>query len=226
MPNRRKLLRLLHPVAKGYLRTLRVAGAIHPQARPHVDNHAFIGAHYHNHMLPLIRYCRGRGYYIVVSQSRDGDLQNDFLRSYGFQVVRGSSTRGGVEALRNLRAILDQGSRVVGFSVDGPKGPLWDVKPGIIHLARKTQKPIVCMFCYMDRAWRLHTWDRLYVPKPFARVLIVIERPIYIEAKSTVAQRENARKWFAGEMMRRYREGAQKFVDTYGKKPCNVSDFS
>ena len=107
---------------------------------------------------------------IMISQSRDGDFISKVVQHIGWIPVRGSSTRGGKEALQ----IMVQGvieSQIGGHIVDGPKGPPRVVKPGLIALARSTDSVICPGIVSYENAWIMNSWDHFMVPKPFSRIL-------------------------------------------------------
>jgi lysophospholipid acyltransferase (LPLAT)-like uncharacterized protein len=131
---------------------------------------------------------RGAAYH---SRSRDGELVARWIRRFGLEPVRGSSTRGGGEALRLLTRALRSGHEVV-VVPDGPKGPREVLKPGVIALARLTGAPIVPMALGASREWRLRSWDEFRIPKPFARCVMRFGEPIYV-ARHRAAE-EAARK--------------------------------
>lgn len=106
----------------------------------------------------------------LVSRSRDGELAARVQRFWGGRVLRGSSSAGGREALRALHRALRRDRASVVMMPDGPKGPERVFKPGAFVLARVAGVPIVPIACRVSSAWRLGSWDRLLVPKPFARV--------------------------------------------------------
>lgn len=113
----------------------------------------------------------------LTSYSFDGEMAARVLRHVGLDAVRGSSSRGGSDALENLEKALPLAG-VVGFTLDGPKGPRRKAKPGIGILAGRTQAPVVPFAFAVDHCKRLHSWDRFPVPFPFARVLGALGEPI------------------------------------------------
>lgn len=129
----------------------------------------------------LSRRVIGRGYplTVLISSSRDGELAARAAMRLGARVVRGSSSRGGSQGVRGMLrgAGTDRGLAVV---PDGPKGPQRRAKPGVVVLARLTRSPIVPLTWVADRSWRLRSWDRMEVPKPFARVAVAVGEPLEV----------------------------------------------
>jgi lysophospholipid acyltransferase (LPLAT)-like uncharacterized protein len=116
------------------------------------------------------RYRHGRPRpYALVSASKDGAWLSAFFDLAGLRTVRGSSSRLGREAANALVDVLRRGDDV-GITPDGPRGPLYDLKPGAVIVARRTNAPILVVGGEFESAWRLKSWDRFYIPKPFSRV--------------------------------------------------------
>ena len=115
------------------------------------------------------RYRRGRSVYALVSASQDGAWLTAFFSYAGLRAVRGSSSRMGREAANALIDTLRAGYDV-GITPDGPRGPCYDFKPGCVIVARRTGSPMMLIGGEFESAWRLRSWDRFYVPKPFSRV--------------------------------------------------------
>jgi len=119
---------------------------------------------------------------VMISQSRDGEMIARVAEKFGWEPVRGSSTRGGVAALRRLRSLAFQGYNFAHI-VDGPKGPFGEVKPGLLHLARMVGSPIVPTVTSAEKRWIFNSWDRFMVPKPFSRILVRFGDPIDVPPK-------------------------------------------
>jgi lysophospholipid acyltransferase (LPLAT)-like uncharacterized protein len=115
----------------------------------------------------------------LTSRSQDGEILARFLVRFGFDTVRGSSSRGGGHALRALARSLREGRHVV-VVPDGPRGPCEVVKPGIVTLARLTGAPIVPVVLAVSAEWRLRSWDALRIPKPFARCVLRAGKPLRV----------------------------------------------
>ncbi len=138
---------------------------------------------------------RNRGFLTLTSQSFDGELAARVVTCFGFRAARGSSSRGGTEALHTLRTALDNGA-CVGFPLDGPRGPRRVAKIGIVALAAHTQTPILPQAFAATRAWRLRSsWDQLPIPKPLAKVITVYGPPILPpKADASRAELESVRR--------------------------------
>lgn len=124
----------------------------------------------HGDLLPMVALHRHRGLVGLASRSRDGGLVAAVLGALGYAVVRGSSSSGGVEALRAAASAIAAGQSPA-FAVDGPRGPGGAVKPGAEALARLAGVPVV-YGVVTARGMRLRTWDRFVIPWPFARVRV------------------------------------------------------
>lgn len=126
---------------------------------------------------------RGHGIRVLTSRSYDGEYIARIIERLGFRAVRGSSSRGAVQSLRELQRELEQGE-FVAFTIDGPRGPRYVAKPGPIHLARVTGAPIFCFYVAVERAWILNSWDAFIIPKPFSRVHCYVRSPISVPAEA------------------------------------------
>jgi lysophospholipid acyltransferase (LPLAT)-like uncharacterized protein len=136
---------------------------------------------WHGRTLIPANLLKNRGYYALISLSRDGELQNQIFQRYGFHTIRGSTGRGGVRgALQMARKVREGG--VLTFTPDGPRGPTHKVQPGVILMAAKSGAPIVPVGISASRRWLIKSWDSYLVPKPFARAYFVVGEPIYVPA--------------------------------------------
>jgi len=138
----------------------------------------FIAAFWHSMIIMASYPYRGKGIHVLVSQHGDGELIGRVIRKFGFHLVRGSSTRGGKQALQELVKLVNQ-NRDVAITPDGPRGPAEEVKPGVAQLARLTGAPVVVGAFSASRLFVLNTWDRFRIPVPFSSVRFVIGEPIY-----------------------------------------------
>lgn len=111
---------------------------------------------------------------VLASQSRDGELVAKTAKFWRFHTVRGSATRGGRQALRALyRTIIERGSSPV-MIPDGPQGPIYNFKIGVAVLAQMTQAPILPLGLAAENFWRIKSWDRLIIPRPFTRIALAV----------------------------------------------------
>jgi len=134
---------------------------------------------WHQRFFGILNYARNFRDYralVMISRSRDGDLIAGVVSRLGLEPVRGSSSRGGREALRELLEGLRDRS-LAAHAVDGPQGPKGVVKAGIIELARLSGATVLPVYISMSRAWRFNSWDRFLIPKPFSRVRLRCGRP-------------------------------------------------
>jgi lysophospholipid acyltransferase (LPLAT)-like uncharacterized protein len=136
---------------------------------------------WHEALLPLLWQHRRQDIAIVVSEAREGKYLADFASSLGYRSLPGSSTRGGARALLGAVRELQSGGAVA-FTPDGPRGPRREMKPGVVAAAQRGGAPIVPLHAESDRAWRLNSWDRFMIPKPFARVWITYGHPFEVAA--------------------------------------------
>jgi lysophospholipid acyltransferase (LPLAT)-like uncharacterized protein len=120
------------------------------------------------------RYRQGRPAYALVSASQDGAWLSAFFDLVGMRTVRGSSSRFGREAASALVEMLREGHDI-GLTPDGPRGPCYEVKPGALIVTRRTKTPMLLIGAEFKSAWRMKSWDRFYLPKPFSRVRLYCE---------------------------------------------------
>lgn len=143
------------------------------------DDKAIIWSFWHNQILAATYYFRARGIVVITSRHFDGEYIARIIRRLGYGTARGSSTRGAVSALIQLKKHLEKGEDV-GFTIDGPKGPVYKVKGGPIWLSRKTGAPIMNFHVEPRRYWQFNSWDGFRVPKPFSTVLVRIGEPVVV----------------------------------------------
>jgi lysophospholipid acyltransferase (LPLAT)-like uncharacterized protein len=138
---------------------------------------------WHGNLLPPTYAHRGEGGVTLASRSRDGEYIASMLERWGYRVVRGSSSRGGDAALREMVRLARAG-HAMALTVDGPRGPAGRLKHGVLRLAQLAGVPIVPVGSAASRAWRLGSWDRFMVPKPFSRLHIVYGEPVFVSGES------------------------------------------
>jgi len=141
----------------------------------------------------------------LISPSVDGEVPARIVTDWGAQVVRASTTRSGAKALRDIYQLIKQGVSPI-TSSDGPTGPIFEFKPGAVMLAQFSRRPMLPMSFAADRAWRLNTWDKFLLPKPFARIRIVIGKPYHVPANLDEQQLQAVQKEMTEIMKSLYRQ--------------------
>jgi lysophospholipid acyltransferase (LPLAT)-like uncharacterized protein len=141
----------------------------------------FIFSLWHGQLLPLLWHHRDEGVVLLISEHRDGELVARAAESLGYALVRGSTTRGADRALISIIRELQAG-REVAITPDGPKGPAGKYAPGALIAAQKANSVILPVVAVADRAWRLKSWDRFMIPKPFTRITIAYGKPTKVLA--------------------------------------------
>jgi len=143
-----------------------------------------IYALWHGYALGLALFGMDRGIVVLVSRFRDGDIADGILKRLGFETVRGSTEngkgeKGGRTAILKLIELLRNGKNIA-ITVDGPKGPAFKVKEGVVFLAKKTGAGIVPACVKFEKCKRLNTWDRLIIPYPFTKGWLLVGKEIKI----------------------------------------------
>jgi lysophospholipid acyltransferase (LPLAT)-like uncharacterized protein len=164
----------------------------------------YIGALWPNRLLiiPLVlrHFFPDRHGTALISASRDGDLLADAIRRFDYDVVRGSSSRLGASAIRQLTEFLDSGRDVV-ITPDGPRGPAYELGPGIVFLAQRSGAAVLPMNIEYSSCWRVKSWDRFIVPRPFARIRMIIGQPHHVRSTNTREEFEAERLRLQDAMM-------------------------
>jgi lysophospholipid acyltransferase (LPLAT)-like uncharacterized protein len=131
------------------------------------------------------RYNVGRTALTFISRSRDGQFMTDVAARFGIKAVRGSSSRHGTAAmLAAIRAAKDPHVDIA-ITPDGPRGPRYQIRPGIIRLAQATQRPIVAVTYSLRWKYQLKSWDRFHVPFPFSSCHLITSEPIFVPHGAT-----------------------------------------
>jgi lysophospholipid acyltransferase (LPLAT)-like uncharacterized protein len=194
----RCLIGLGHRLLQVWARTLHFEIDDRAQLIGSSPNERYIGALWHNRLLllPFVirRYLPERRGAALISPSRDGDLLAGFIQRLDFEVVRGSSSRKGVSAMRQLAEVIAAGKDVV-ITPDGPRGPAYQLGPGIIFLAQQTGAQVVPINLEYASCWRVKSWDRFVLPKPFSKVRVIFGPPqrVALTNGETEFERERAR---------------------------------
>jgi lysophospholipid acyltransferase (LPLAT)-like uncharacterized protein len=142
---------------------------------------------WHRAVFPAAWMWRRLGIGVMVSRSFDGEYIARIIERLGFVAVRGSSSRGGSEALRGMKEQLARGAAVA-FTIDGPRGPKYVAKPGPVLLARSTGLPMAAFYVALSDAWVLKTWDAFMIPKPFSKALVRVSAKMRVPEKADDAE--------------------------------------
>jgi len=144
------------------------------------------------------RYCRGRTALTMISRSRDGQFMTEVAARFGVKAVRGSSSRHGTSAmLAAIRAAADPNVDLA-ITPDGPRGPRYEIQPGVIRLAQATHRPIVTVTYRLQWKHQLKSWDRFQIPLPFSICQLSTSEPIEVPKNASEAE--------LGEISARIRE--------------------
>jgi lysophospholipid acyltransferase (LPLAT)-like uncharacterized protein len=146
-----------------------------------VKSPAEIYCFWHQCVLPCTVYFSSSRAVILISQSFDGELITRILKLFGFDAVRGSSSRGSREGLLGLKHIIETGRTAI-FTADGPRGPIYQTKMGPIKLAQLTGAPIGAFYLLPEHAWVMPSWDRFLIPRPFTRICVSWARQTLVPA--------------------------------------------
>lgn len=152
-------------------------------------------AFWHGRMLYFLKLYEylGARVTILVSHSRDGELVTQLLSRFGFQVTRGSTSRGGARGLVAVVNKMRSGMHA-GFTPDGPRGPRYHVQLGLVLVAKRTGAPILPMTFGAQWKRMLASWDAFLLPLPFSRIVVVYGEPIYVPTNASAADLEAKRR--------------------------------
>lgn len=165
----------------------------------------YILCSWHGELLPAIWANRDRGMSAMVSEHGDGEIIARVMARWGFRTVRGSTSRSAGRALLGMIRELEEG-RSFAITPDGPRGPAGVIQQGLLLASHRSGAPIVGVRTDASRAWRMPSWDRFLVPKPFARVRLTYGDPWVAPAADETAARELERRM--GAALPSGREGA------------------
>jgi lysophospholipid acyltransferase (LPLAT)-like uncharacterized protein len=224
-PGRRFAYALLKPIVKllfgiiwSTCRVVRIDGEEHI-TQVSAEQKPFIPCYWHQHhffctwyMRQLIK--RGLKIGFLISPSVDGEIPAQLARGWGGEVIRGSTTRTGAQAMRDMyNVVVKQGISPVSTS-DGPTGPIHVFKIGDILLSQFTQAPLLPLSYAASRAWYLKSWDRFIIPKPFSRIVITIGIPVHVP-KGLMAEDLEPYRLQMQTALRELTEKAGKLLNTH-----------
>ena len=181
-----------YPIVRGLTSTWRwkVSGATHLDAIT-AAGHQPIVALWHGRILAATPFFQRRGIVAMASENFDGEWIARLLGKFGYGAARGSTSRGGAAALRQL--VRDVKAHGVAFTLDGPRGPAEVAQPGAVWLARATGQPLLPFHSEAASSWTLKSWDRTQIPKPFTSVAMAIAAPLYVPRDADEAALEEWR---------------------------------
>ena len=195
--------------------TLRVSVEVEEGSAP--GGHVFPGVYcfWHECIFSAAYIHRGHKISVMTSRSFDGEYIARIIGNMGMHAVRGSSSRGGAQALLAMHDDIAAG-RIAAFTIDGPRGPRHVAKRGPVLLARNTQAPIICFHIAHSSAWVLNTWDQMRIPKPFSRAHLIYSRIICVpeDADEVAIEQKHAEMQAALERMREAAERKFGWIDT------------
>ena len=175
-------IRLLGP-------TLRVSVSYEAGAQKTLAERPLVASFWHSCIIPATYIFRDMGIRVMSSYSYDGEYMGRIIKRFGFVAVKGSSSRNPIRALLGLRRALDEGWTVA-FTLDGPRGPRHQVKPGPVGLGKSSGLPLTSFHAAVEKAWVLNSWDRMMIPRPFSRVLVRVGRLIPVPQDASEADLE------------------------------------
>lgn len=195
---RRRLGAVVLPVAVRWLiwllwktcRIQQITGTEHINAL--LDNgEPFIPCYWHQRQIFCLRYLldqRSRGLKLgyLISPSADGDVATKTFADQGLHIIRGSATRGGAQALREIYQVIKRDRVSPIITPDGPTGPIYEFKQGVAMLSQLAGAPMLPLAYSSNRYWKLRSWDQFIVPKPFARIYIGIGPPMSLDRRLPV----------------------------------------
>ena len=148
---------------------------------------SFILVSWHGKVLGLMEYMKHKGYFALVSQSRDGELITRIAKNFGYNFFRGSSRKGGKEAIKNISGFFEENidAKII-ITPDGPTGPEHKVKPGALILSQNSGRPIIPMIVDVKNSWKFKNWHTFYLSKPFSKMRVVFGEPLYFNKNESI----------------------------------------
>jgi lysophospholipid acyltransferase (LPLAT)-like uncharacterized protein len=153
---------------------------------------------------------------ILISKSNDGEFISRAILQRGFSVIRGSHGRGGAEAVRKILKETKKG-RCIAYSVDGPRGPLYKVKEGVIKVAQMSKIPIIPVASDISPCLNINSWDKYQAALIFCKCATVFGEPIYVDRNATPEEMEQCRLKVENDLFA-LREKACEELKNWGKR--------
>jgi len=135
---------------------------------------------WHSEFLLPAYIFRYKGHHVLISEHRDGEFIARIVKKLGFNLIRGSSTRGGLKALKHIIRLLNQGINVV-ITPDGPKGPPRKIQKGTLQASVITGYPIIPVASFSKWKYRFNSWDRFSLALPFSKSVLLLGKPVFIQ---------------------------------------------
>ena len=210
------LVRALLNIIWSTCRVVKIQGEQHLESLIK-SNKPFIPVYWHqNHVygayLMLKLKKRGVNIGFLISPSADGDMSAKIAQSWGTVAIRGSSTRTGAKALRDLYLAITKDNISPVNTSDGPTGPIHVFKPGAIMLAQLTQSKLVPVSYTASKYWQLKSWDKFIIPKPFSKIVITIGKPVEVD-KTLSAEELNATCKLMQSLLMKLETSAKKILN-------------
>jgi lysophospholipid acyltransferase (LPLAT)-like uncharacterized protein len=183
---------------------------------PPKQGERYLYAFWHENMLLPAYRCGSPHVWVLVSRHADGELIAAVCRSLGFRLIRGSTTRGSIEAVRQM--VRAGQTAHLALTPDGPRGPRRQVQAGVIYLAAKTGLGIIAGGIGYQDPWRLRSWDRFVLPKPWRRATVVTSAPIRIPPELDKASVEHYRQLLE-DTLRTVNLAAEHWAEQGGTSP-------
>lgn len=149
-------------------------------------NERSIISFWHDQLLLMVFAYPGKGAKLLISASKDGELLTRAMRFFNHETVRGSSSKGGRAAFKQMLALGNSDADIV-LTPDGPRGPRHQLKDGVLQLARSSGRPVIPLAFVCSRGHRFRSWDRCLLPRPFSRGVYSYGTPLYFDKKDDIA---------------------------------------
>jgi len=185
---------------------------------------AFAVAGFHGTLLYPCYYCRRFSGVIMVSRSWDGDLMDRCLRAWGYKTARGSSSRDGKEALREMIDMARELHCCTGLAVDAPRGPAQKVKMGIVALAKETGQPVLPIASWTTRHIQFGSWDRMILPLPFSTIVLAYGKPVRVPADLAREDYERVRQEIEVALLSTVGQAKAKAEEIKGRKNASAME--
>lgn len=156
---------------------------------------------WHGRSLLFANYYRRRSWWVIISQSNDGEMQTRIFRRLGFEIIRGSTGRGGVRAaVEGIRVLKEGGTMAI--TPDGPRGPSGIVQGGVMLMAQKSGARLIPVGISARPRLFIKSWDRYMIPIPFGKAVMIFGDPLTIRKDAGPEEAESVRLRLQSEMHR------------------------